>query len=247
MQTTREGVATRSVVLKPSNRTIKMKTLLTMLALPVLLSAIPSSDWHPSNGPRGADDAEEVDVRDLVGGARINLHEAIRKALAEQPGRAVEAELEGERRDGEIAVFFEVLVLSDKGELVELRLSPVDGAVMSRGSAREDASEVREFIAALRHSERTLDQLVTAAETFVKGLPVKTSIGYESDAPLGEVEFVNGRHIIEVAVEGRAGHLVEIEVDGEEAGRSSHDTPEPQREGREHEEEEEGERGGAGR
>lgn len=230
-----------------------MKTPLLLSALTLLPAALSLSGASPSVARRPAGE-EEVDVRDIVGHAKISLRDAIQKALAAQPGRVVEAELEGERDDDEIEVFFEVLILDGEGELVEVRLSPVDGKVLSREEAEDDEDEIPEFAAALRHSERSIEQLIAAAESFVKGTPVKVSLEFEHRTPLAEVAFVNGRNVLEVEVEGRAGHLVGLELaeeehaehgDGTEHGEQDEEREEGE-EGEEHEQGEEEEEGGRG-
>lgn len=192
-----------------------MKTLLLLSSLTMFPAALTLSGEVPLLERRPAG-GRHLDVRDIASQAKISLREAIQKALVAQPGRAVEAELEGERTEHGVDVFFEVLVLDGEGELVEIRLSPVDGKVLSREEAEGDEDEIPEFASALRHGERNLEQLVAAAEAFVKGVPVKVSLEFEDRSPLAEVAFVNGRNVIEVEVEGRAGHLVGLAMAAEE-------------------------------
>ncbi|MFO1030778.1 MAG: PepSY domain-containing protein [Planctomycetota bacterium] len=192
-----------------------MKTLLLLSSLTMFPAALTLSGEVPLLERRSAG-GQNLDVRDIASQARISLREAIQKSLVAQPGRAVEAELEGERTEHGVDVFFEVLVLDGEGELVEIRLSPVDGKVLSREEAEGDEDEIPEFASALRHGERNLEQLVAAAEAFVKGVPVKVSLEFEDRSPLAEVAFVNGRNVIEVEVEGRAGHLVGLAMAAEE-------------------------------
>lgn len=189
-----------------------MKTVMLLSTMTLFVTSGP----QPANRPvppnhRGV---EHRDVRDLVGSARISLHDAIGKALAARPGRVVEAELEGESSaEGKSEVFFEVLVLTGDDELVEVRLDVQDGKVISSHEAdAEEHEEVAGFAAALRHSERTLDQLVTAAEAVVKGTPVRASLEFDDGSPVCTVALVNTRWVIEAELEGRAGHLVDIDL-----------------------------------
>lgn len=208
-----------------------MKTPLLLSALALFPAVQTMSGASHSFAPLPAGEGE-VDVRDIVGLAKLSLRDAIQKALAAQPGRVVEAELEGERDDEKLEVFFEVLVLDDEGELIEVRLSPVDGKVLSREEAADAEDETSKFVAALRHGERSTDQLIAAAEAFVKGTPVKVSLDYEHHTPLAEVAFVNGRHLLEVEVEARAGHLVALEIATEHLAktRDAHSESEDRRE-----------------
>jgi uncharacterized membrane protein YkoI len=188
----------------------------------VLLPAVLS--WAPV--PTGAEvprpipvlvDEDEMDVRDAVAHAKISLVDAIQKALAAQPGRAVEAELEGEADDGEVEVSFEVLILTAGGELVEVEIDAADGSVLEQEEAEDEEDELPGIRAALRHSEHDLLTLVEKAAGYVKGIAVEAELEFDDGQPVCEVAFVNTRFVIEVEVEGRAGHLLEIEVRAEDA------------------------------
>lgn len=173
-----------------------------------------------------------ADPRDIVGQARISLAEAIGKAVAARPGAVVQAELEGETDDGKTVVFFEVMVVGQDGNLYELKLDPVSGEVRSNEEAGDDEEEeLAEFRAVLRHSELGVAQLIAKAGEVITGQAVKADLELEHGQPLCEVTIVHGRYLIEAKLEGRAGHLVELELasaadeqhgedgeDGDEAG-----------------------------
>jgi uncharacterized membrane protein YkoI len=188
----------------------------------VLLPAVFS--WAPV--PTGAEvprpipvlvDEDEMDVRDAVAHAKISLVDAIRSALVAQPGRAVAAELEGEAEDGEVEVSFEVLILTAGGALVEVEIDAEDGSVLEQEAAEDEEDELPGIRAALRHSEHDLLTLVEKAAGYVKGIAVEAEFEFDDGQPVCEVAFVNTRCVIEVEVEGRAGHLLEIELRAEDA------------------------------
>ncbi|MCB9886472.1 MAG: PepSY domain-containing protein [Planctomycetes bacterium] len=201
-----------------------MKTTMFAAMATVLFPA-----WFASAPTVPAEEGHHADVRDIVGAAKISLRDAIAKALAAQPGRAVEADLEGEFEGEKLDVFFEVMVLTAGNELVQVTLDPQTGAVREREEADEDAHEIPGFQAALRHSERDLGQLVQAAESFVKGTAVSASLEYEGGMPVCDIAIVNTRCVIDVEIEGRAGHLIEVEL-RREAVEREHDEEAVERE-----------------
>ncbi len=207
---------------------------------PTAQSRVPTAAVEPRNVDTRIvrDDDDELDPRDFVHAAKISLRAAIASALAKQPGRAVEAELEGERSDGKVDIFFEVMVVTTHGQLAEVRVDPASGKVIENqqdDEAAEEAEEVEEeeeaeeddedseddrdelpgFIAALRHSELDLAALVEHAEAFLKGTAISAKLEYEDGNPLCDIAFVNGRHVLEAELEARAGHLTEVELSAE--------------------------------
>ena len=195
-------------------------------ALPNLSPALPVAG--PAIAARGGE--HDLDPRDVVTHAKISLEDAIGRAVAARPGRAVEADLEGEVDDEDVQVFFEVMVLTEGGELFEVHIDPMNGAVQSNEEAEEDEDEIPGFRAALRHSELDLQALVEKAKSYVKGTPVSASLEFEHGSPLCDVAVVNTRFVIDVELEARAGHLVELELrpemDGDEHQESTADEEE---------------------
>lgn len=189
------------------------KTISTVcaIALPILTFA-PTAPDAPR---RGLLQEHELDVRDLAPQAKISLRDAIGKALAAQPGRAVEAELECEVDAGKRDFFYEVMVLTAEGKLFEVRIDPVQGGVKGKSEAEDYENEIPGFAAALRHSELDLAALVERAESILKGTPVAAELEYERGGPECSVAFVQTRYVLEATLEARAGHLLELEREDE--------------------------------
>jgi hypothetical protein len=176
----------------------------------------PSLVSRPSVAPR--EEGHHLDRRDLVANARFGLAEAIGRALKMQPGKAVEAELEGEVEAGKTSVFFEVMIVTPQGALVEVRLDPATGAQIETEDAEDESDELPGFARALRHAELDLATLVGRAEGVVKGFAVKAALEFEHGDPVCDVVVANSRWLIDVDLEARAGHLREIELEPESHG-----------------------------
>ncbi|MEZ5965467.1 MAG: PepSY domain-containing protein [Planctomycetota bacterium] len=209
---------------------------LTTTALLTLAALIPST---ATRAPRPAAEAGHLDPRDVVTRAKLGLSDAIARALAAKPGRAVEADLEGEVDDDKVAIFFEIMIVATDGELFDVRVNAQDGAILSAAEADEDAHELPGFQRALRHTELDLGALVAKAAGIVKGTAFSASLAYEDGAPECEVRFVNQRWILEVTVEGRAGHVVELGMVPEHGAHAGDEHGEEGEEADEHGEERE--------
>lgn len=111
--------------------------------------------------------------------------------------------------------FFEVMIVSGAGELHEVRIDPRTAAVLAAEHATDDdeASELVMFREALRNSELALAELITSASGVISGKAVAATLEFEDGSPEADVLFVNGRCLIEVGVEARAGHVMEIELE----------------------------------
>lgn len=218
------------------------RTALALGAAP-LLGALTFASWRtpaptaPSDARRApsaaqddddddddeGDEAEEreLDLRDLAGKAKLDLAAAIQKALAVQAGSPVEAGLEGEVDDGEVHVFYEVMIVGEDHELHEVQVSHLDGHVLSNAveDDAEERAELAEFERALRQCEHPLSELANAARGLVTGEVLSASLEFEHGGPVCDVRVVNGRYLVEVEVEGRAGRIVGLELaDAEDEG-----------------------------
>lgn len=159
-----------------------------------------------------ADGTGHVDPRDLVAGAKITLTQALERARGACPGRAVQAELEGEVDDGKLSVFYEIMVVGDDGHLHEVKIDPQSGALQSNEDVSADGEndELAAFRAVLRNSELGLEALLARAAQVVNGAPVKAELELERGTPVCDVQIVNGRYLILAELEARAGHLTEL-------------------------------------
>ncbi|MBK9386956.1 MAG: PepSY domain-containing protein [Planctomycetes bacterium] len=153
------------------------------------------------------------DPRDLAPHTKVSLREAVEKAVAAKPGRAFEAELELWIEGEQHGLAYEVELLGPHGELFEVSIDAATGAVRSaeQEEAEDDDDELREARRALRHCELDLAALIAKGEELAKGSAVAAALEFD-DGPVCELLFANGRYLIEMELEGRAGHLLEIEL-----------------------------------
>ena len=148
------------------------------------------------------EDEQELDVRDVVGEAKVSLATAIGAALAARPGTAIEAELEGELEDGKRQVFFEVMIVAPGGIVYEVTLDPATGAVKNvvvEEDAKE-AAEIRAAAAALPPHAKSLGDLVALAEASTGAHAVEAKIEAEKGGAECEVELLKGREKIDAEV-----------------------------------------------
>ncbi|MBI4566758.1 MAG: PepSY domain-containing protein [Planctomycetes bacterium] len=248
----------------------KMISLLGALALAAGLAVAPAprgfaqengeatgGETEAAKGEEAAGEAEEAaedeaDVRDLVGEAKVSLRDAIAAALKARPGAAVEAELEAEGAGTERKVFFEVKVLTKGKKSFDVRVNPATGKVISNEEdAEPDAQEeAAEFARVLEVARLSLAACVKKAEAIIKGTAVAAGLEMDGEDAVCTVGFVNERHVIEVALDVRAGNLVHVGLeDGggeEEAGGDEEETDE-KGEGKEAEEEKDHKEGKGGK
>jgi uncharacterized membrane protein YkoI len=176
-----------------------MRTIITgVLVLGLVAAAAAEQEWH-------------LDIRDIAGQAKLDLPQAIAKALEARPGQALTAQLEGEVEDGTTTVVYEVLILADDGHLYEVEIDPGDGHVVEQEQEGGPWSEwyCRRFLEMARLS---LEQLLERAATKVKGRAVAVEVELERGHPIGEVVVLNEHDLIELEFELRAGDLLEIEL-----------------------------------
>ncbi|MCK5942754.1 MAG: PepSY domain-containing protein [Planctomycetes bacterium] len=202
-------------------------TFVTTLATLTLLGGrLATEPVGPSDSllVRARHDGRHVDVRDLVAEVKVSLAQAVAVALETSPGKVVEAELEGEREDGKVDVFYEVMIVGIGGSLHEVKVDPHSGRVRSTEDATEKeggGSELAEFQQILRHCELDVGGILKKAEAIVRGIPAKVELGWEDGQPVFEVQVVNGRYLIDAELEARAGHLIELELESIQESREN--------------------------
>ena len=157
---------------------------------------------------------DREDPRDLAPHVKISLREAVSRAVAARPGRAFEAELELWTEGEQHGLAYEVDLVGPHGELFEVSIDAQTGAARSI-EQDEDEEEVRAARTVLRHCELDLSALIAKAEEIAKGSAVSAELEY-ADGPLCQLRFANSRYLIEVELEGRAGHLLGIGLVPEE-------------------------------
>jgi uncharacterized membrane protein YkoI len=154
------------------------------------------------------------DPRDFASRAKISLRDAVAAALEARPGRAVEAELEMEdEEDGARRLVYSIDVVTEDG-LYDVDVDPTSGAVLSNEREDDEDDELRAYREVLRHAEKSLVDLADSAGSLIRGQVVSAEFELDDGQPVAEVLLVNGRYLIEAAVEARAGHVVELELEG---------------------------------
>ncbi len=157
------------------------------------------------------DNVAEMDGRDLAALTQMNLLDAIAAARRQSNGDVVEAELEGCQGATDSKAWFEI-ALVDQGALHEVRIDTTSGEVVSRAD-EEELGELAGYTRVLRHTELSLEQLIASGQAVVNGTLIEAELEFDDGQPVAELVFANGRSLIEVEVEGRAGHIIEIELD----------------------------------
>ncbi len=172
----------------------------------------------------------------------VDLATAAAAALKAQPGHIVSMELEAsEDRD---YVVYEFDIVSRKG-MFEVEVHGATGEVLESEAEDDEDEELAAYRRVLRHSEKSLVELVASAQQLVHGRAIEAEFGIEDGQPVCEMVLANGRYRVEVEVEARAGHVIEIELidtlngeDEEEWG--DDDGDEQDEEGEDDEEDEDG-------
>lgn len=180
-------------------------TTLAVLVLAAASSAACRS--HEGGESEGGDgDERELDVRDVVGDARVTLRQAVDAALAARPGDAIEAELEGEEEGGRREIEWEVAILDAEGTLWDVSVDAATGQVVEveRADDRDDVEEAAEILEALGANHLRLADLVDRAGTS-HGTAVEAE--FDEDEPEAEVVFVRGRELVEVDLDARTGEV----------------------------------------
>ncbi|MCB9891536.1 MAG: hypothetical protein H6833_07805, partial [Planctomycetes bacterium] len=96
-------------------------------------------------------------------------------------------------------------------DLYEVEVDAISGKVLEI-EEDDDEDEVAAYRNVLRHAELSLTQLVQHAQGVVKGHPVHAELEMEGKHPICDVAIANGRYLIDVELEARAGHVLELEL-----------------------------------
>lgn len=175
------------------------------------LQPSPSASESADEVDEDDEDNEPSDLRDLLPQAKLTLQQAITNALKVCPGQAVEACIERMDADEGAALAFGVTIVGHDAKLHEIALSVMDGALIE-DEVESNPRELSAFQRVLRHSEVSLADLISASGKLVIGQPGKAELEWEGINPLCEVTLINGRNLVEVTLESRAGHIVELQL-----------------------------------
>lgn len=154
---------------------------------------------------------QELDVRDLGQEQRVALADAISNALAGAPGEVVEAGLEGEVEAGRRDVFIEVMVFNANGDVIEVKLDPATGRVIS-SETEEDAKESAEIAATARSlppHHLALADLARRGAAGAHGKVVSAEFGVRGVGHVvGVVEILDGKDLREVTLDSVSGAVL---------------------------------------
>jgi uncharacterized membrane protein YkoI len=188
---------------------------LAALAASVLLglSALPARAQE--------DEGREIDPREMMDQTGVGLQAAIASALQARAGKVVAAELEGEQVGQTREIAYDIAVVGTDDAVYSITVNPKDGKVLEN-EAEDDEDEVdeaREGQQVLRVSHFTAAELAARAQgLFVGATPIEVELERHHGEPLAVVRLVQGRAIIDVALEVRAGDLVGLRLHRDRKG-----------------------------
>ena len=170
-----------------------------------------------ASGPALSDERDDEDTEGNIGKllseARIPVEEALEAALATQPGRAVEVELEGEMVDGRLDGTYSVEIVDGSGAFHQVTVDAVSGEVRSREIEDDegDAKEQRSVVRALAQASHDLPACLRAVAAEKRGAVLSAAIAYDDGVPRCEAIAVDGERLYEVEIDLRDGSLIEVE------------------------------------
>jgi len=187
------------------------------LSLLAACSSSPQSEDKPKSADSVATAGEEkeeneLDVRDLVGEAKVSLGQALETAMHAYPeGEAVAAALEGDVEGGKRSVAYEVSFVSvHSGEAHVVKVDHVTRKVLV-SEKESDAGEAKEALdrqkAAGAHHRPLLDLLHHAAQSD-RGTAVEIAFS-RKHAGTANVTFVKDRAETTVTLDAETGRIAE--------------------------------------
>jgi len=153
-----------------------------------------------------AEEANEVElpVREVASELKTPLLDAIRTAIANSPGQALEAGLEGEIENGNRSVFIEVMVLAANGDAIEVKVDPATGKVLSAAKETEadEAAELAALAKKLPPGHLSLGDLVKRAAQGAEGQMVTAGFAVTKEhVAVGVVRFLVGKELHQVTLD----------------------------------------------
>ncbi len=159
------------------------------------------------------DEERNAPIDQIIAAAKISLGDAVAYALQAHPGRAVEAELEGEISDSGTDIFYEVKIVDASGSFYELKLDPADGRVLADTleDESEDAAEQQELQQALAGAKIDLATCISAAASENKGRVFAATMEMDDGSPICEAATTGKRHQYEIEIDLVDGKVAEID------------------------------------
>ena len=169
----------------------------------LLLTAALSLSAAPAFAKSGAE------WQTLTGSVQVGLNQAVEKALAVAPGKAIEAELEAGKKGA--APYYAVTLVSPANEEIKLRVNASTGAAaLEKNKGKADAKHLKR----LADTSITLAQAVDAAIVALPGKPLEAQLDSDWGKTSYKVKLLRAdQTVMKVRLDPATGVVTEQEKD----------------------------------
>lgn len=132
--------------------------------------------------------------------AKINMRDAIAKAVAARSGEAAEAELE----NGATGVYYDITIITKDPSICTVQVDANNGRILKNvveDSAKE-IEELHQLAAVLSMKHMPLAEIVAVAEKSTNGVVIDASITKSGNRAVGSAKCVVGEKTQQVQIEG---------------------------------------------
>ena len=169
----------------------------------LLLTAALSLSAAPAFAKSGAE------WQTLTGSVQVGLNQAVEKAQAVAPGKAIEAELEAGKKGA--APYYAVTLVSPANEEIKLRVNASTGAAaLEKNKGKADAKHLKR----LADTSITLTQAVDAAIVALPGKPLEAQLDSDWGKTSYKVKLLRAdQTVMKVRLDPATGVVTEQEKD----------------------------------
>ena len=169
----------------------------------LLLTAALSLSAAPAFAKSGAE------WQTLTGSVQVGLNQAVEKAQAVAPGKAIEAELEAGKKGA--APYYAVTLVSPANEEIKLRVNASTGAAaLEKNKGKADAKHLKR----LADTSITLAQAVDAAIVALPGKPLEAQLDSDWGKTSYKVKLLRAdQTVMKVRLDPATGVVTEQEKD----------------------------------
>lgn len=169
----------------------------------LLLTAALSLSAAPAFAKSGAE------WQTLTGSVQVGLNQAVEKAQAVAPGKAIEAELEAGKKGA--APYYAVTLVSPANEEIKLRVNASTGAAaLEKNKGKADAKHLKR----LADTSITLTQAVEAAIVALPGKPLEAQLDSDWGKTSYKVKLLRAdQTVMKVRLDPATGVVTEQEKD----------------------------------
>ena len=169
----------------------------------LLLTAALSLSAAPAFAKSGAE------WQTLTGSVQVGLNQAVEKAQAVAPGKAIEAELEAGKKGA--APYYAVTLVSPANEEIKLRVNASTGAAaLEKNKGKADAKHLKR----LADTSITLTQAVDAAIVALPGKPLEAQLDSNWGKTSYKVKLLRAdQTVMKVRLDPATGVVTEQEKD----------------------------------